>query len=417
MGLFQWYRKIIPLYFKVIRWAASFHHGARAWVEGRSNWETKLKAFNEWNKDDSRFRIWMHASSLGEFEQGRELLERIREQHPEYVILLSFFSPSGYSKRKDYPHADLVCYFPSDSPQEVRLFLDLIQADFVIFIKYDFWFECLDQLSKRQIPYIYVSSYFRPGHYLLKPLSRSFLDILMKARQIFLQDQDSYKLLYEKGFRNISVTGDSRLDRVAHVAREGRSFPELDAFCGTKDIFIAGSIWDTDFEVIEAAVSELIRSGWKAILVPHKPDSEHIRQLESLFPDLCQRFSSFEAENEKPILIIDEVGMLSSLYRYGKFAYIGGGFGKGIHNILEPAAHGIPVCFGPKFKKFPEAVVFIKLGIGSPVRSKKDIITLLHAMKPQDFERIKLRIQEYFQKNEGASEKIYDYLTQQGLLR
>ncbi len=417
MGMFQWYRRLIAVYFGALRWAAAFVPDARAWVEGRSNWVGKMEAFNDLQKENIKPRIWMHVSSLGEFEQGRELLEMIREQHPDHLIVLSFFSPSGYQKRKDYPHADLVCYFPSDIPKDVSLFLDLLQARLAIFVKYDFWFECLDQLSKRRIPYVFMSSYFRPGHYLLKSFAKPLMDILMKADQIFLQDQESYTLLYGKGYRNISVTGDSRLDRVAHIAREGRTFPELDVFCGSRDIFIAGSIWDSDYEVIQGAVAEAIHMGWKVILVPHKPDADHVHALESLFPGSCQRFSSFDSETNRPILIVDEIGMLSSLYRYGKLAYIGGGFGKGIHNILEPAAHGIPICFGPRFKKFPEAVAFLKLGIGVCIRREKELIARIKTLQLEDSERFRLVIQDYFRRNEGASKKIYDYLIQHGLLK
>ena len=410
------YKPAIFLFFLSFRIAALFRNDAKKWVEGRIGWQDKLKSFIESIQQKNTQRIWIHASSLGEFEQGRELIEKIRGHHPDKILILSFFSPSGFEKCKNFSFVDYVCYYPSDTYGEIRSFIELIKPTLVIFVKYDFWFNTIEILNKKKIPYCFISTIFRESHFLLNPLFQSLLNKLKLANQIFLQNEMSYKLLKAKGFENIQVSGDTRLDRVYRIANENKSIPRIDLFCDRERIFIAGSIWESDLQIIQNSIRKAINDHWRIILVPHHTDEQTILNIEKRFPGQSIRYSQLSQTVSIPILIIDQIGYLSKLYKHCLFAYVGGGFGKGIHNILEPASHKKAVCFGPNYQKFQEANDFINQRIGYVIHNSNELDVLFGEL-PEKQISINTSIDKYIQKNLGASRKIYQYLVSKGLLR
>lgn len=409
------YRRLIPVYFLILRIAAWFRSDAKAWVAGRVNWKQNLIKFKEQNLNQSGRRIWMHVASLGEFEQGRVLLEMIRKKHPEHQLVLSFFSPSGFDKLKNYPLADCVCYFPSDNYKEVKDFIEIINPSLVMFVKYDFWFNCLDILANKKIPFCFVSMILRKNHYLLYRINKSLLYKLKPAQQLFLQNEESYKLLKDQSFSNIQKVGDTRWDRVEQIAHENKTIPNIEYFCNSEKIWIAGSIWLEDLDCLENGIRKSIEAGWKIILVPHKIDAESILQIENRFKGQSLRYSNLHGNIEVPILIMDQIGFLAALYRYAQFAYIGGGFGKGIHNILEALIYKIPLCFGPNYKKFPEAIQCIEHGMAFAINSTDDFNEFIAKVSIQKNEN-KTHFDAYFVENLGASALIYSYLEENNLI-
>ncbi len=403
------YKPAIALFFQCFRIAAWFRTDAKKWVAGRRGWKEQLISFINSVAQNHSQRIWFHAASLGEFEQGRELIELIRKNHPDTILILSFFSPSGYDKCRNYAAVDYVCYFPSDSYHEVESFIEIINPSFVIFVKYDFWFNTLELLNRKKIPFCFISTIFRKNHLLLHPVFRSLLNKLKPAHQIFLQNESSFTLLQENGFHNIQVCGDTRLDRVYKVATEHIVIPGVDAFCVDHRIFIAGSIWESDLKIIGDAIDHALNTHWKIILVPHHTDEATVQTIEKRFTGKTIRYTQLNPSSAFPILIFDQIGSLSRLYKFCEFAYVGGAFGKGIHNILEPASHKKAVCFGPNHHKFQEAKDFIRNGNGFVIYNSNDLNMMFDSIAERK-NQIHEIIEEYFQKNLGASQKIYQYL-------
>jgi len=331
---------------------APFNSKASLWVKGRKNWERKI---SEKIKPGDR-TIWMHCASLGEFEQGRPVIEAIKEEKPEYKIVLSFFSPSGYEIRKNYEKADCICYLPSDTPGNASKFIGLVRPEKVIFVKYEFWNNYISELYREQIPLYLISGIFRQGQHFFKWYGAFFRTMLEKFERIFVQDQKSSDLLATIGIERVTLAGDTRFDRVVQIARTARKIYQLEQFRGNEKLFLAGSSWRQDEEIIAEYIN-MFPHRMKWVFAPHEIDKANIDRLEKLFKVKCVRFSEFgDARDDARVMIIDNIGMLSSAYSYAYIAAIGGGFGKGIHNILEPACWGIPVVFGPNFEKFREAV-------------------------------------------------------------
>lgn len=311
--------------------------------------------------------IWFHASSLGEFEQGRPMIEKIRATHPEYKILLTFFSPSGYEVRKNYAGADVVCYLPFDTPGRVDQFLDLANPAMAIFIKYEFWGNYLHALQQRGIPVYIISAIFRREQLFFQWFGKPYRKMLDYFNHLFVQDERSKALLEEYGIRNVTVAGDTRFDRVIDVYHQAKQIPVVERFVGgTKGqsplVFVAGSSWPED-EAIFIPYFER-HPEMKLIIAPHEIHEGHLQSIEARLHRPTIRLSQATEQNvaDKDCLIVDSFGLLSSLYRYGQIAYIGGGFGAGIHNTLEAAVYGIPVLFGPRFQKFKEAKDLITVG-------------------------------------------------------
>jgi 3-deoxy-D-manno-octulosonic-acid transferase len=333
-----------------------FSSKASLWVKGRKNWAGKI---SEKIKPGDR-TVWMHCASLGEFEQGRTVIEAIVNERPELKIVLTFFSPSGYEIRKNYAHADCISYLPADSPGNASEFIRLINPEFVIFVKYEFWNNYISTLCRNNIPIYLISAIFRPDQHFFKWYGSFFRSMLEKFERIFVQDQRSLDLLSGIGMKNISLAGDTRFDRVVQIAGTARDIRQLEQFRGDEKLFLAGSSWKPDEEIIAQYINKFPgRMKW--VFAPHEIDKPNIERLEKLFKVRHVRFSEYnDGSADARVLIIDNIGMLSSAYKYATVAAIGGGFGKGIHNILEPACWGVPVMFGPRYKKFREAVDLIK---------------------------------------------------------
>lgn len=342
----------IYLYAGCINIVSLFNRKARLLIQGHRNIFKTLKE----QVDPKSSYLWFHASSLGEFEQGRPLIERIHNKHPECRILLTFFSPSGYEVRKNYKGADIVCYIPFDTPHNVRKFLDSVKIEKAFFIKYEFWPNFLRGLYKCNIEIFSISSIFRDNQLFFKWYGRRYAKALTYFKHLFVQDRHSKDLLYSIGITDVSIVGDTRADRVIEVAADSKQFPIIEKFVNGNPTFIAGSSWPADEELFIPYF--LTKRNWKLIIAPHEIHEEHLAEIEGRLNGRdCIRLSKATMENIKgyDTLIIDCFGMLSSIYRYGHIAYIGGGFGVGIHNILEAAVFDIPVLFGPNNKRFREA--------------------------------------------------------------
>ncbi|HEX7494073.1 MAG TPA: glycosyltransferase N-terminal domain-containing protein [Bacteroidales bacterium] len=351
---------------------APFNIRASLWVNGRKKWADKIA---DKIKTGDRV-IWIHCASLGEFEQGRPVIEEIKLNMPAFKILLSFFSPSGYEIRKNYNYADCISYLPSDTPGNAKKFIDLVKPEFVIFVKYEFWNNYISELYREKIPLYLISGIFRPGQHFFRWYGSFFRGILRKFERIFVQDQRSFDLLKGIGIDQVTLAGDTRFDRVIKIARTAVDIYKLEHFRGNEKLFLAGSSWKQDEELIAEYINRFPLS-MKWVFAPHEIDKSNLERLEKLFKVKYVRFSEYsEVYADARVLIIDNIGMLSSAYRYAYIAAIGGGFGKGIHNILEPACWGIPVVFGPRHENFKEAVDLLSAG------GAKSFLTF------DDFERI-----------------------------
>lgn len=355
---------------------------------------------------------WFHAASLGEFEQARPILERFRELHSDHQVVVTFFSPSGYEIRKNYAQADAVYYLPLDTPRNVRRFLDAVKPSVAFFVKYEFWFNYLNELHHRGIPTYNFSAIFRPGQYFFRPWGCWFRKQLNCFNHLFVQNEESAQLLRTRGITQVSIAGDTRFDRVHQIALAAATNTVAEQFVGTGNhVIIAGSSWLPDEELIAEAVSLTNNLSIKLILAPHVISEEHLCQIEKLFPDSI-RYSQFQTTNQTTrtpqVLIIDNIGMLSQLYRYADVAYIGGGFGRGIHNILEAVTFGKPVVFGPNHTKFQEALDIIACGGGWTYSTANELRSIFETLlsNPQAMQTASEQCLRYMEKNLGSTEKI-----------
>lgn len=352
--------------------------------------------------------IWMHCASLGEFEQGRPVIEAIKKEMPHSKIIITFFSPSGYEIRKNYQHADIICYLPSDTPRNAEKFISLIKPVLVIFVKYEFWHNYISVIRREGIPLLLISAIFRREQHFFKWYGSFFRKIVGNFTEIYVQDQQSADLLRGIGIERVTAAGDTRFDRVLEIAGTARVIPQLESFRGGERMFLAGSSWKPDEEIIARYINSF-PGKMKWIFAPHEIDRENIDRLFKLFSVKCVRFSEYNNEAEDArVMIIDNIGMLSSAYRYAYIAAVGGGFGKGIHNILEPACWGIPVLFGPNHKKFREALDLIKLGGAKPFKSYDDFKSILDRMLSDDnlYRKSAESARKYVRENSGATQKI-----------
>ncbi len=366
------YSLIIHLYAFFIELISPFHKKARLMRLGQ--WKTN--GILREKIDRNAKYIWFHASSLGEFEQGRPLIEKIKAEHPEYKILLTFFSPSGYEVRKNYGGADVVCYLPFDTPYRVKKFLDLSKPVMAIFIKYEFWDNYLSELKRRNIPVYIVSAIFRKEQLFFKWYGGMYRKVLSYFTHIFVQDDASRELLSKYGVTNVSVFGDTRFDRVQDVYKNTKQVPMVELFVNNNRsdnqlTMVAGSSWQQDEEVYLNYFNE--HPELKLIIAPHEIHKDHLMHIESMLKRPSIRLSEATEKDikGKSCLIVDSFGLLSSIYRYGDLAYIGGGFGAGIHNVLEAAVYGVPVIFGPKYQKFKEARDLLQVGGAFSITDEK----------------------------------------------
>ena len=348
------YKIGIFLYSLLIRISSLFNEKAKLFVRGRKNWKKNLQSQIE---KDARY-IWFHCASLGEFEQGRPVIEEIKKQFPEFKIVLTFFSPSGYEIRKNYGGVDIVSYLPIDSKANAQAFINIIKPEKAFFIKYEFWFYYISELKKQNIPLYIFSAKFRENQHFFKntPLGNWYCKMLFQFEHFFVQNETSAQLLKNIGLNNIFVSGDTRFDRVAAIVKGAKEIPVVEKFKGNAQLIIAGSTWKPDEELLAEFINQ--NKNIKFIIAPHEVSDANVNRIHQLLKKPSISFSKInntEIDNYQ-VLIIDSIGLLSSLYQYGNVAYIGGGFGIGIHNILEAATFGMPIVFGPNFKKFKEAV-------------------------------------------------------------
>lgn len=366
---------------------------------------------------------WFHASSLGEFEQARPVLEQFKQQHPDFKICVTFFSPSGYEVRKDYPEADFICYLPMDTKANAIRFVNLLRPTVAFFVKYDYWFNYLEQLRLRQIPTYIFSAIYRPSQYFFKGYGKWYLKHLRNCfTHIFVQNKESLQLLQSHGFEHVSIAGDTRFDRVHAISQAARQFPEVENFLAKRagnKVILAGSSWEPD----EANLKRYLdykEQGLTLILAPHVISESHIESIISLFgKDSCVRYSRInEATDKSNILVIDNIGLLSSLYRYADVAYIGGGFGRGIHNILEAVTFGKPVIFGPNYKKFQEARDIIALGGGCSYSEYSELEQKLDQLidNEDNYSSASKVCLKYLADNLGSADKIMDVVNKSNIL-
>ena len=356
--------------------------------------------------------IWFHAASLGEFEQGRPLIERIRKEYPQYKILQTFFSPSGYEVRKNYDGADIVCYLPIDTPSNVKKFVDLVNPCMVFFVKYEFWQNYLNALYKKGIPVYSVSSIFRPGQIFFRWYGKSYQRVLKTFAHLFVQNEESKTLLAGIGVNHTTVVGDTRFDRVLDICAAAKQLPLVQKFKGDTLTFVAGSSWGPDEDIFIKYFNA--HPEMKLIIAPHVVNDSHLKEIESKLQRSSVRYTqATEANVEKAdCLIIDCYGLLSSIYRYGEISYIGGGFGVGIHNVLEAAVYGIPVIFGPNNKKFREAQHLLANKGGFEINGYEDFESLMNKFLTDEayLKQSGQAAGDYVKGNAGAMELIMSHV-------
>ena len=326
--------------------------------------------------------VWFHAASLGEFEQGRPLMEQLRKEHPEYKILLTFFSPSGYEVRKNYEGADIICYLPLDTITNARRFLRTIRPVMAFFIKYEFWYNYLHILKHRNIPVYSVSSIFRPDQVFFKWYGRQYGHVLKCFTHFYVQNEVSRELLAKIGIHDVTVVGDTRFDRVLQIKEAAKKLPIVEAFCDKKKVFIAGSSWQPDEEIFIPWLNE--HKDWKLVIAPHVIGEDHLQQIEKLLEGRkVVRYTEATEENVKgaEVLMINCFGLLSSIYGYADVTYVGGGFGVGIHNTLEAAVWDVPVFFGPNNQRFQEAQGLKLCGAGLEIGNADDFRRLMQGFE------------------------------------
>jgi 3-deoxy-D-manno-octulosonic-acid transferase len=429
------YDLMIFFYGAAIRLASPFSTKAKKWLEGRKGWQGRLneglqklsssldtdaKATDGLNPAGRKTgTVWFHCASLGEFEQGRPVIEAFRKTRPGWKIVLTFFSPSGFEVRKNYPAADWVGYLPLDTPGNARKFIAMVKPDLAIFVKYEFWFRIMDRLDRNRIPFVFISANFRPGQIFFSRFGAWSLRQLRKSSQIYVQTPRSAELLKYYGINQVTISGDTRFDRVAAIADRAERFPAVEDFCSGTAVFLAGSTWPAD----ESIITELIRKygrDWKFIIAPHEVGKERIESLKTSLT----RAALISGDTDEPVilhsniternltaarvLIIDGIGFLSHLYQYATVAYIGGGFGAGIHNILEAATFGKPVIFGPRYHKFTEALDLVECKGAFPVENARQLEEIVARLmgNPGLAEKSGEVCSEYVRQKQGATEII-----------
>lgn len=404
----------IWLYELLIFISSFFNKKAKQFLKGRKN---QLYYLQKDIKANPGEYVWFHCASLGEFEQGRPLIKSVKATFPHYKILITFFSPSGYEVRKKYAGADIVCYLPLDTVSNAKQFVDIVKPKVAFFIKYEFWHYFLNELKKQSTPTFLVSGIFRSSQIQFKSYGSFFLDTLRNFSHFFVQDQQSADLLQKHGFSNYTVTGDTRFDRVTQIINEKKDIDYIERFSEGQSLLVSGSTWKED----EAILAPIINGKLKLrhIIAPHELSESRLKGLEQLIKKPFIRYSEIRAttriENFE-VIIIDSIGLLSHLYHFGNYAYIGGAFGKGLHNILEAATFGLPIFFGKKYQKFNEARDLVNLKGAFSISSSQELNQLLtDFMADHSKKRLcDLICKDYVKSKTGATEKIITYCVEKG---
>lgn len=403
------YNLFIRVYAAIIFIASFFNQKARQYINGRKHWRGLLKSVL--NQSD-KHRIWIHCASLGEFEQARNLIEKIKQEISSAKIVLTFSSPSGFEIRKDYEFADYVFYLPVDTKNNAKDFIDLISPKLAVFVKYEFWHYYLHTLKKREIETILISASFRNEQTFFKWYGNFFRQMLQCFTMIFVQDDESKKLLGSIGLsENVLITGDTRYDRVYTIAQNKKQLPLIENFLQGNPALIVGSSWPGDEKMIKESFTTL-PGNWKLIIAPH--EISRTGEVKKFFPGavVYSQLEQIQNFHQYKVLIINNIGLLSSLYAYGKIAFIGGGFQKGgIHNVLEPAVFGLPVVFGPVYIKFVEAATLVNKQLCFPVNNDNECKNIFTRLSTNEnyYQTLHQSLLQFVQQNIGATNKVFGY--------
>ncbi len=398
------YNLCMVVYTALIRLVAPFYSKAQLWCGGRKGMYERMRSVI----GDGENIVWIHVASLGDFEQGRPLVDYIKENYPDYKILLTFFSPSGYEVRKDYKNADYVFYIPADTKRDVRQFLDIVKPKVAIFVKYEFWLNMLLALRERNIRTFVVSAIFRRNSIFFNPFGSIWREGLRSFETIFVQNDASKELLASIGVTNVVVAGDTRFDRVVSIAESGERVAVVEQFKGDKRLFVAGSTWRADEEILVPLINN--NPDIKFVVAPHEIDEVRINKFISEIGGGAVRYTQLSKEGfeNNQVLVLDTMGLLSRVYGTAEWAYVGGGFGAGIHNTLEAVVYGIPVAFGVKYRKFKEACDLIALGVGRSVRNEQELQSWFDELKSDSdyLTRLSAIAKVYVGQHRGVTEKV-----------
>jgi len=398
---------VVRLYSVAVLIAAPFNGKARLWISGRKQLLKRLaKAVAS---DDHP--VWIHSASLGEYEQARPIIEKIKKERPDTKILATFFSPSGYEIRKNDPLPDYVFYLPIDTIRNARRFLRIVRPSMSIFVKYEFWYNYMIELADNSIPFYYVSAIFRPSQYFFKPYGRWFVNRLRGASRIFVQNDESAQLLAGVGIRQVEVCGDTRFDRVAAIAQQSASVEMAENFKKQSKLIVAGSTWGPDEALLAQLLPKL--NGYKMIVAPHEISrKEEVMRTFSDFKTIAYSEMPNQDLGEYDVLVVDTIGLLNKLYKYSTLSYVGGAFKTGLHNILEAAVYGVPLFFGPQYSHFNEAVMLVQKGGAFPVNNAGEMWQVVQKFEddPEAYARVCAVCREYVAANVGACERIYQQI-------
>ena len=409
------YNAGIRLYTLIIALVSLKNKKAALWLKGRKGILERI----ETSLDKNKRYTWFHFASLGEFEQGRPVLEKLKADHPATSIVITFFSPSGYEIRKNYALADHVFYLPIDTRSNARKFVSLLNPTIAVFTKYEYWYHYFEALHENNTPLYIISGIFRKDQAFFKWYGSLHRKMLSWVSHIFVQNNESRELLSGIGIDHVTVSGDTRFDRVEFNAKNTIEIKEVKEFCGNDPVFIGGSTWQEDEKLISLLLS--IYPEWKFIIAPHEVNTGRVEGIEKLFSNSV-KLSSIQMREDRThsnkapqVLIIDSIGILSSIYQYGHIAYIGGGFGVGIHNTLEAAAFGLPVIFGPNYSRFKEAIELVENGAAFPVKDSEELMSQMKLLSKEE-NRIKsgLSASEYVHSQTGATQSFLNYIYQKG---
>lgn len=397
------YNIFIHIYILALNLISPFNKKVKTMLKGEKECFDRLQNLNSEDKV-----AWFHCASLGEFEQGRPLLEEVKKHFPNHKILLSFYSPSGYEAKKNYSLADYIVYLPNDTRKNAKKFVSMVNPDLVFFIKYEFWYNYISALKGRRL--FQVSLILRQNQYFFSWYGKWFAKQLKNFEHFFVQNQQTANLLNKIGYKNVTISGDTRFDRVMTIANNAKSFTEIEKFCeGNQKIILAGSSWLADEKIIQQAVKNL---DIKLIIAPHVVGENHINEIQQLFPEAILYSELANNDKKSNILIINCIGILSNLYQYCDIAYIGGGFGVGIHNTLEAATFGKPICFGTNYHKFQEAIDLINLKAAYSINNEEELKQVLETLLNNEkiYNQSAEASKDYVKTKIGACKKIIEHL-------